>query len=184
MEVAIADTEQDRAVTLKGEAYFEVAKGNRFVVETVLGEVLVVGTAFNVAATDSTFKVTCYEGKVSVNISGVGEENLLTAGQQIVFSPSTDSSLRNERSLPDSPAWTASGAQLENIAYAALIDSMQNKFRITIETPPTFDDEYEWEVASFSHTDIATALNTSPISFDYDWEILWEERKVVLKKKE
>ncbi len=184
MEVAIADAAQDRSVKLQGEAYFEVAKGNRFAVETALGEVLVVGTAFNVTATDSSFKVTCYEGKVSVNIAGVGEENLLTAGQQIVFNPSSNSSLRNERSLSDAPAWIASGTQLENISYAALIDSMQNKFRITIETPPTFDDEYEWEVASFSHTDISTALNTSPISLDYAWEILWEERKVVLKKKE
>ncbi|MEL6698033.1 MAG: FecR domain-containing protein [Bacteroidota bacterium] len=184
MEVAIADAVQDRSVKLQGEAYFEVAKGNRFAVETPLGEVLVVGTAFNVAAIDSNFKVTCYEGKVSVHISGVGEEHLLTVGQQIVFSPFSKSSLRNERNLPDAPTWTASGTQLENISYAALIDSMQNKFRITIETPPTFDDEYEWEVASFSHTDISTALNTSPISLDYAWEILWEERKVVLKKKE
>ncbi|RTL10293.1 MAG: iron dicitrate transport regulator FecR, partial [Flavobacteriaceae bacterium] len=57
----------NRTIDLKGEAYFKVAKGKTFEVNTNLGKVTVLGTQFNVNSKDNTFEVTCYEGKVKVN---------------------------------------------------------------------------------------------------------------------
>jgi ferric-dicitrate binding protein FerR (iron transport regulator) len=55
-----------RNVQLNGEAYFKVAKGKRFDVNTALGTVSVLGTQFNVSTRDSIFSVICYEGLVKV----------------------------------------------------------------------------------------------------------------------
>ncbi|MCF6224313.1 MAG: FecR domain-containing protein [Flavobacteriaceae bacterium] len=60
------DWSKERNVKLKGEAYFKVAKGNRFDVNTEFGTVSVLGTQFNVIARDSIFSVICYEGLVQV----------------------------------------------------------------------------------------------------------------------
>lgn len=57
---------KERRIVLKGEAFFKVAKGQPFVVETELGTVRVLGTSFNVKARDGQFEVDCFTGKVGV----------------------------------------------------------------------------------------------------------------------
>lgn len=60
----------DRKVKLDGEAYFEVAKDRNkpFIVETVKGNIEVLGTKFNIEAysEDNTFAVALMEGAVKV----------------------------------------------------------------------------------------------------------------------
>jgi len=58
----------ERKVTLQGEAYFKVAKGKKFDVHTSAGIVSVIGTRFNIKQRDDFFKVICYEGVVSVTV--------------------------------------------------------------------------------------------------------------------
>jgi len=60
------DWSDDRSVELNGEAYFEVTKGSKFVVQTKNGSVEVLGTEFNVYSRIDDFGVHCYEGKVRV----------------------------------------------------------------------------------------------------------------------
>lgn len=64
------DWEDSRDITLKGEAYFEVAKGKKFTVKTPQGIVTVLGTKFNVKQRDDFFEVHCFEGSVAVNYKG------------------------------------------------------------------------------------------------------------------
>jgi ferric-dicitrate binding protein FerR (iron transport regulator) len=80
------DWSSNRAVSLQGEAYFKVAKGQKFTVETNLGSVTVLGTQFNVKARDNRFEVTCYEGKVQRSLSN--EEQIILPGQRIVINES------------------------------------------------------------------------------------------------
>lgn len=53
-----------REVKLKGEAYFEVEKGDQFIVKTNEGKVSVLGTRFQVSEIEDGLIVSCYEGKV------------------------------------------------------------------------------------------------------------------------
>ena len=55
-----------RDLTLEGEAYFKVQKGQTFSVNTTDGVVKVLGTHFNVKQRNNYFEVNCYEGLVSV----------------------------------------------------------------------------------------------------------------------
>ena len=58
---------KERRIQLNGEAFFQVAKGEPFVVETKLGNVEVLGTSFNVKSRDGIFEVSCRSGKVRVS---------------------------------------------------------------------------------------------------------------------
>ncbi|WP_165503504.1 FecR family protein [Pedobacter hiemivivus] len=80
------DGKEQRKVTLKGEAYFEVAKNKKqpFVVTTDKQEVQVLGTHFNINSypDEVSTKTTLLEGSVRVNqtILTPGHESVLTNG--------------------------------------------------------------------------------------------------------
>ena len=64
-----------RVVALEGEAYFDVVKDETrpFIVQTHLGEVTVLGTAFNINAyTDASVYTTLVHGKVQFSSSSIG----------------------------------------------------------------------------------------------------------------
>ncbi|MBC7438451.1 MAG: FecR domain-containing protein, partial [Flavobacterium sp.] len=74
---------KNRNLELRGEAYFKVAKGEKFEVKTSLGKVAVLGTQFNVKARKNRFDITCFEGRVKVNYKN--KEIILTHGQSVSF---------------------------------------------------------------------------------------------------
>lgn len=78
-----SDWNTDRSVELDGEAFFKVAKGEKFDVVTTLGTVTVMGTQFNVKERDERFEVSCFEGKVRV-VSGENQ-TILTPGMLVVY---------------------------------------------------------------------------------------------------
>jgi len=60
--------ETERLVVLEGQATFNVAKGNPFIVQTRSGDVEVLGTQFDIWSINRDWmRVQCYEGKVSVS---------------------------------------------------------------------------------------------------------------------
>lgn len=75
----------NRGVEMQGEAYFVVAKGERFTVNAVMGSVEVLGTEFNVYARGDDFRVYCEEGRVKVSspilVESSQKEVVLTQGQ-------------------------------------------------------------------------------------------------------
>ena len=61
----------NREIQLTGQAFFDVAKGETFLVETKQGKVKVLGTEFEIWESGIQMKVHCFEGSVSVsNLSG------------------------------------------------------------------------------------------------------------------
>ena len=77
-----------RKVELSGEAYFEVAKDKSrpFVVKTILQEVEVLGTHFNIRSyeDESSVKTTLIEGSVKI-VAKNGSDKILKPGQQSVL---------------------------------------------------------------------------------------------------
>lgn len=56
----------ERDVRLTGDARFKVAAGEKFTVQTALGDIRVLGTEFEVNASSEQLIVTCFEGVVEV----------------------------------------------------------------------------------------------------------------------
>ncbi len=63
----------DRKIQLQGEAYFEVNKGEKFIVKTDEGSISVLGTRFLVTERNDQLTVSCFEGKVSFENKNVRE---------------------------------------------------------------------------------------------------------------
>ncbi len=120
---------QNRSLTLQGEAYFKVAKGKKFEVNTKLGKVTVLGTQFDVKARSDRFDVVCYEGRVKVNYQN--QEVIITKGKSVSFEKG------NKLSIPDHqnnhPGWMTGEFMFVQEHLANIIDEMERHFNVQIE---------------------------------------------------
>nr|WP_314838725.1 FecR family protein [uncultured Flavobacterium sp.] len=118
----------NRHLELNGEAYFKVAKGKRFEVQTNLGKVSVLGTQFNVKARKNRFDVVCYEGRVKVNYAK--SQILLTQGQSVTFENGKQVN-RNTNTLK--PEWMDNQITFYKENIKSLVDEVQRQYNVTIE---------------------------------------------------
>ena len=119
----------NRKLSLEGEAYFKVAKGKTFEVETSLGKVTVLGTQFNVKNRKNRIDVTCYEGKVQVNYQK--EQLILTPGQSVAFANGN----KIEVSNPDKnqPEWINKQVKFSKENLTAIIEELNRQYATQIE---------------------------------------------------
>ena len=117
-----------RRINLEGEAYFKVAKGRRFEVQTELGKVSVLGTQFNVKARKNRFDVTCYEGRVKVNYAN--SQIILTHGQSVSFE---NGKQLNAIINSLKPEWTDNQMAFNKEKIGGLLDEVQRQYNVTIE---------------------------------------------------
>lgn len=122
--------DNNRNLNLQGEAYFRVAKGKKFEVNTDLGTVSVLGTQFNVKARNNRFDVTCYEGKVKVNYQS--DEVILTKGQTVSFENKIK--IIHQTVTHEKPLWTVNQMDFEKENLVSVLDEIQRQYNISIET--------------------------------------------------
>ncbi|RUT67902.1 FecR family protein [Flavobacterium cupreum] len=120
--------ENNRRLELKGEAYFRVAKGKRFEVQTSLGKVSVLGTQFNVKARKNRFDVVCYKGRVKVNYSN--SQILLTHGQGVSFENGKQVKIIIKSSKPE---WIDGQICFNQENIRTLLDEVERQYNIKIE---------------------------------------------------
>ncbi len=122
--------DQKRDVSLKGEAFFKVAKGKKFTVSTEHGTVTVLGTQFNVENRKGFFEVTCYEGLVSVTHNNT--ETKLPAGTSFVVIDGKiiDSTKPNG----NRPAWMGNESSFERIPLQYVLAELERQFNIKVKT--------------------------------------------------
>jgi transmembrane sensor len=120
--------DNNRRLELKGEAYFRVAKGRRFEVQTSLGKVSVLGTQFNVKARKNRFDVVCYEGRVKVNYANV--QVLLIHGQSVTFENGKQVNMKVNSLKPE---WMKNQICFYKENIKSLLDEVQRQYNVTIE---------------------------------------------------
>ncbi|MCB0465534.1 MAG: FecR family protein, partial [Aequorivita sp.] len=152
-----------RELSLDGEAYFKVTKGNKFSVKTVEGTVSVLGTQFNVFARDELFAVTCYEGLVSVAFN----DTLLKvpAGNKIQIE--NGKLVINETAENHSPVWLAHESNFENTPLAIVLKEVERQYPIKV-TLENVDSEKRF-TGSFTHENLDLALKAicEPLQLHY-----------------
>ena len=123
----VSHWEKNREVTLTGEAFFEVAKGEKFDVITSQGTVQVLGTEFNVKARNNMIEVICYEGSV-----------LVTSGIHIIkLSPSEgvaiSDSVANRFYIPVSkPQWTQEMSVFNRSTIQEVIKELEQQYKTKV----------------------------------------------------
>lgn len=122
------DWKTNRSLDLKGEAFFKVAKGSRFEVNTNLGKVSVLGTQFNVRARENRFEVSCFEGRVKVNFANT--ELILSHGQNVVFD---NGKQRNAIVTTVQPEWIDHQMTFNKEKLSDIALEVKRQYNITIE---------------------------------------------------
>ena len=120
--------DNNRHLELNGEAYFKVAKGKRFEVETNLGKVTVLGTQFNVKARKNRFDVVCYEGRVKVNYGN--SQILLTHGQSVTFENGKQVKMTVNSLKPE---WMDNQICFYKENIRTILDEVERQYNIKIE---------------------------------------------------
>ena len=155
----------DRKLTLDGEAFFEVVKGEQFVVNTRIGSVEVLGTSFNVFARDSTFEVACKTGKVRVDIPSKNLSEPLTPGESIRMEVDTVKRISLDTELVGK--WQAGEFYFNEQHLAEVLMEVERQFSVSIELPDSSDYVFS---GYFTNKNIESALDMVclPLGLSYE----------------
>lgn len=129
--------DDNRNLELDGEAYFRVAKGKKFQVNTDLGTVSVLGTQFNVKERNNRFDVTCYEGRVKVNYNQF--EVIITKGETVSFE--NNEKIIHQTITIEKPLWTLNQMDFEKENLTNIIEEIERQYNITIESKNLQSDQ-------------------------------------------
>lgn len=146
--------DKNRNVTLKGEAFFKVAKGKRFTVATDHGTVAVLGTQFNVENRKGFFEVTCFEGLVGVTYNG--KETKLPAGTS--FMVVDGNIVASETPKSSTPSWLNKESTFKSIPLKYVLAEFQRQHDIQVETQNI--DLGKLFTGTFSNTNTDLALQS------------------------
>jgi hypothetical protein len=145
----VAFNSQERNVTLKGEAYFEVAKNKKhpFIVHTDNVNIKVLGTHFNVAAyaDDDEVKTTLLEG--SVNLSKGTSSAMLIPGQQGIVTTAEDKIITKTVNVNQAIAWKMGYFLFRENSIRDIMKQMARWYDVEVEykgtpTSKTFGGTY------------------------------------------
>lgn len=133
-----------RVVALEGEAYFDVVKDETrpFIVQTHLGEVTVLGTAFNINAyIDASVYTTLVHGKVQFSSSSIGTI-ILSPGEQAVVS--ANGSEKRMVDLDEYVGWVDGRYVFNNRPLGEIMQTFERWYDIQVyyETPHLRDITY------------------------------------------
>jgi len=147
----------ERVVQLKGEALFTVQKGASFIVETSRGNVTVLGTQFNVMISDETFKVTCFEGKVSVKSNN--KEIILNPTDEVAFNPNGNHVLK--QNFTSTPNWINSEFIYDNQSLSKVLIDVSENFNVKVTA--SIEVENIMFTGGFNKSNLKNALKSIEI---------------------
>lgn len=155
--------DSNRKLELNGEAYFKVAKGKKFEVNTNLGKVSVLGTQFNVKSRKDRFDVICFEGKVKVNFNT--QEVILTPGQMVSFE--SNKKIVSKTISDAKPVWLSKELSFEKEKLTAVLEEIQRQYNVTIDAKNIKSDQLFTGKIPTNNIDIALKTITSIYHLKY-----------------
>ncbi|WP_289039041.1 FecR domain-containing protein [uncultured Zobellia sp.] len=157
---------KERNVELKGEAFFKVAKGERFTVETKDGVVAVLGTQFNVENRPGFFEVTCFEGLVSVTFND--KETKLPAGNSFLVIDGKITQVPVSKT--EHPSWINNESTFKSVPLKYVLSEFERQHNVTVEIKDINTEQLF--TGTFNNTDVDVALKSisapSQIKFKFE----------------
>lgn len=159
-----ANWEEERKIVLDGEGYFEVVKGEKFVVETSHGDVAVLGTSFNIFERADYFEVDCFTGKVQV--SNENDQVVLTKG---LSSQMNGKKFKKRKSTMRNPDWKGGEFVFDNQEIKRVFKELEAQFGVTIKSAELGDKIF---TGSFKAENIESALSTVCLPLGLTYEVI------------
>ncbi|MBC3759307.1 FecR domain-containing protein [Hyunsoonleella sp. SJ7] len=145
---------KERDVELQGEAFFKVAKGSTFNVNTTSGTVTVYGTQFNVKQRDNYFEVICYEGLVGVTYNA--QETKLKPGDSFLIIDGKK--IAKEKDYRSSPSWLNNESEFKSIPFKQVVAEFERQYEVDITLVGV--DSTKLFTGSFTHDNLDVALKS------------------------
>ena len=154
--------DENRNISLSGEAFFNVESGNTFQVATRTGLVTVIGTKFNVKDRENYFEVSCYEGIVSVFHNKQSFE--LGTGQTIRI---TGDIVTQAKTGFGKPSWLEKKSVFKSTPFSEVVDELERQYDVNISGD--LRNTQTLFTGSFYHENLDTALQaiTIPLKLEY-----------------
>ncbi len=130
------DWEDQRNISLTGQAFFNVTKGAPFVVKTPTAKVTVLGTKFNIKAEKEDFSVYCYEG--SILVSYQDKKQTLKQGQSVILKNNT--LLKKEHQIT-SPDWMLGYSKYESTLLINVIQDLKRYYNLDLSLPKKYENQ-------------------------------------------
>ncbi len=122
----------NRIISFEGEGFFEVQKGNKFIVKTQHGNIEVLGTSFNVFARDEVLKITCVTGSVKVT-STSRQQVILTPNSKAELYRNSDIKLSKDIDSDYERAWQNNNFRFESVSLEAVFQEIARQYGVKIE---------------------------------------------------
>ena len=130
-----------RILTLEGEAYFEIEKGNRLTVQSTQGNTRVLGTRFNIYARNDKYRVHCLSGQVQVNTAS-GKSRILHPNQALSATEKGEMQYQANVKSQHAIAWTQNRFVFTAVSLKEVFREMERQFDITIEIAGGIEGKY------------------------------------------
>lgn len=166
-----------RKIYMEGESLFKVSKGQRFDVETDVATTSVLGTTFNVYCRQGEIRVSCIEGKVSVESKETNSKVILSSGLE---TKSEKGIMKNpsENIITNKQTWTGGEFYFNKVTIREVFDEMERQFDIDIFYE---GDQNRIYTGYFNNKNLNDALCLICIPMDFDWSI--KENLVIIQSK-
>lgn len=166
------DWNTSRNLNLNGEAYFKVAKGQKFTVNTANGRVQVLGTQFNVKQRGDLFEVICFEGRVEVGMDSIS--HVLMAGDEFRALGSVIELNRHEDLRP---AWLDNRSVFKSARIKDVIAELEFQYNVRVELQLRTANRLF--TGGFTHDNLNEALQEITIPLNLRYEIKSDNRVVI-----
>jgi ferric-dicitrate binding protein FerR (iron transport regulator) len=163
----------NRQLNLNGEAFFKVAKGEVFDVQTDLGKVTVVGTQFNVKKRSNYFEVICYEGIVKVSTKDTIKKLLAGDTFRLYNGISTFDTTSFQ-----APTWTNNMSSFKSIPFHLVVKELEQQYGISISFNP--NKAQLLFTGGFTHTSLEEALKSIAEPLELTYKIESSNRVILL----
>lgn len=166
-----------RHLTLKGEAYFDVKKGDEFIIKTKNGTIEILGTQLNVFSRKSSFWVSCISGKVKVSANK--QQIIITPGELVQL---TDEGLiiSNLVTIDNTTSWKEGLFHFEDTPLNTIFDELERQFDVSIKFEGGAN---RMATVDFSNKNLNEALDVVCIPMELNYEIR-NNKKITISKKE
>lgn len=167
---------QNRYLTLSGEAYFDVKKGDEFIIKTNNGTVEILGTQLNIFSREKYFWVSCISGKVKVSVQD--SEEIITPGEWVKLN---DSGLLKSKSgtVENTILWKEGISHFADTRLDVIFDELERQFDVSI----VFNgDKSRKATLDFSDKNLDDALDLVCIPMDLNYEVK-NDKKIIISEK-
>ncbi len=134
----------DREVALSGKAFFDVEKGSEFTVSTQEGDIVVLGTSFDVYVSRGKLEVACKTGKVGISKAGKLLD-IITPGEKLVLHQNKTVKSNIDTALID--LWFKTDFTFENVSLRQAIETIASHFNHEVIVPEYVQLQYTGQLS-------------------------------------